>query len=82
MFDSAKKKDAESTALLDQEAAAKFLGVAVNWLEKRRGPRGIAGGPPFVRLGGFVRYRKSDLEAYVKSLETVNQAAPDDAGGE
>ena len=76
-----KHKDSDAT-LLGQSEAAKFLGVAVNWLEKRRGPRGISGGPPFVRLGGFVRYRKSDLEAYVKGLETVNQSVDDDAGEE
>jgi len=66
------RPDAE---LLNQTDAAKFLGVAVNWLEKRRGPRGLSGGPPFVRLGGFVRYRRSDLQRYVDNLKSVEQAA-------
>lgn len=64
-----KQPDAE---LLNQKDAAKFLGVAPNWLEKRRGLRGIPGGPPFVRLGGFVRYKVSDLREYVDSLEVVD----------
>lgn len=77
--DAVKKQDIDSAALLSQVQAAEFLGVAVNWLEKRRGLRGIAGGPPFVRLGGFVRYRKSDLEEYVRGLETVIKAASENA---
>ena len=80
MLESAKKKDADSATLLNQTEAAKFLGVAVNWLEKRRGVRGLPGGPPFVRLGGFIRYRKADLEKYVRDLESVK--APEDAGEE
>lgn len=47
---------------VDTEAAARHIGLAVSTLEKMR----VTGdGPPFVKLGRAVRYRISDLEAYL-----------------
>lgn len=59
---------AELPALLDQTAAAEFLGLSPRSLEAIR-HRG--GGPKFVKLGeglrARVRYRRADLEAWVNS---------------
>lgn len=49
-------------ALIDTGKAAHHLGLAQNTLEKMR-VRGD--GPQFVKLGRAIRYRVSDLEAYV-----------------
>lgn len=47
---------------VDTEEAARHLSLARNTLEKMR----VHGnGPQFVKLGRSVRYRISDLEAYV-----------------
>ena len=56
------------SALLSPAEAAKRLGVLPTWLEKSRGKNGLPGGPPYVRMGGFVRYRKDDLEEYIKNM--------------
>ena len=57
--------------LLDEKAAAKWLGVSVASLRRGRS-EGKTGGrtqmPPFVRVGGRVYYRRIDLEAWVSSL--------------
>lgn len=51
-----------NTLTVDTKGAAEQLGWAPNTLEKRR----VTGdGPPFVKLGRSVRYRVSDLEAYL-----------------
>ena len=57
----------EKTLLTAQEAA-ELLGVEVHWLEKRRGNKAIPNGPPYIRLGGFVSYRKEELKEYIKNL--------------
>ena len=56
------------SVLLSPKEAAEFLGVQIHWLEKRRGQRALRGGPPYVRMGGFVKYRRSDLEKYIENL--------------
>jgi hypothetical protein len=57
--------------LLDEKAAAAWLGVSVTFLRRGRS-EGKTGGrtqaPPFVRVGGRVYYRPSDLQAWVSSL--------------
>lgn len=40
-----------------------YLKISTSKLEKAR--MGLAEGPPFVRLGANVRYRKSDVDAWV-----------------
>ncbi|MEY8655214.1 helix-turn-helix transcriptional regulator [Brachybacterium paraconglomeratum] len=59
--------------LLTPPEAAELLGIApqtlANWRSMGKGPR-------FVRVGSrSVRYRLSDLLAYVESLETVAAVA-------
>jgi hypothetical protein len=58
--------------LLDDKAAASLLGVSASYLRKSRCEGAIANrtpAPPFVRVGGRVLYRRSDLEIWVASLE-------------
>jgi hypothetical protein len=52
--------------LVDQKDAAKFLRVTEKFLEARR-HRG--GGPPFVRVGRLVRYRKQSLLEWIAARE-------------
>jgi predicted DNA-binding transcriptional regulator AlpA len=51
-------------SLLNQKQAARVLGLSVRTLERHR----VAGtGPRWARLGRLVRYRQSDLTAWVDS---------------
>ena len=52
--------------LLSETAVAELFSLTTKFLQKRR----WLGLPPkFVKLGKAVRYRKSDIEAYIKSCE-------------
>jgi hypothetical protein len=56
-------------ALVNERAAARFLGLKSprslqNWRTKRIGP-------PFVKIGGCVRYEVSALENYVAAHRVV-----------
>ncbi|GFO62002.1 hypothetical protein GMST_43270 [Geomonas silvestris] len=54
--------------LLDTLEAAKLLATAEQTLRIWR----VQGkGPKFVKLGRAVRYRESDIAAFIKSLETT-----------
>ncbi len=46
---------------LDDKAAAKSLGMAVQTLRNWRCQRK---GPPYIRLGRSIRYQVKDIEAY------------------
>ena len=50
--------------LFKEEEAATFLSLRVATLRKWRWS---GTGPPFIKLGGAVRYRRSDLEAYIEA---------------
>jgi predicted DNA-binding transcriptional regulator AlpA len=61
--------------LLDEKRAAELLGVSLSSLRKSRceGQHGLRTAmPPFVRLGGRVLYKRSDLETWVQSLASYN----------
>ena len=49
--------------------AADFLDVKVTTLRKWRWS---GEGPPFIKLNGAVRYRRSDLEAYIEAQRRVS----------
>jgi predicted DNA-binding transcriptional regulator AlpA len=59
---------------VDTEGAATQIGLAVSTLEKLRVS---GGGPRFVKLGRAVRYRMTDLEAYLaeRVVESTSQRA-------
>ena len=56
------KTTADGAALLRETDAALLLSVPVPTL---RGWRQRGGGPPFVKMGSLVRYRRGDLDEYV-----------------
>lgn len=61
------------SVLLDNEAAARFLGVSETTLPRWR----WAGtGPAYLKVGRSVRYRRADLEAYLETRAVLprNQA--------
>lgn len=59
-------------ALLTEKAAAERLGLSTKTMQKWRW---TGGGPCFVKLGGAVRYRIVDLDAYV--AENVRDSTSD-----
>jgi excisionase family DNA binding protein len=59
--------------LLTQEQAAEYLGIPAGTLRVWRGKPGR--GPAFVKLGRHVRYRASDVEAWVDANVHRRQAA-------
>lgn len=60
-------------ALIDEEAAARFLNVGVRFLQKHRS---TGDGPPFVRVSTrCIRYRRSDLKSWSEDrLRTSTKA--------
>jgi excisionase family DNA binding protein len=58
--------------LISAAKAAEFLGISDNALAKMR----HAGeGPPFLKIGRRVRYRRSDLEVWLAARGYTNTAA-------
>jgi predicted DNA-binding transcriptional regulator AlpA len=55
---------ADNESLLTPKEAAQFLRLSLSWLAKAR-MRGD--GPPYVKPGRSVRYRKGDLVQWLKS---------------
>jgi excisionase family DNA binding protein len=59
--------------LWDDERTGEFLdvptGTLANWRYQRRGPR-------FVKVGRHVRYRRSDVEAWLEKNARESTAAP------
>ncbi|MCA1775205.1 MAG: helix-turn-helix domain-containing protein [Loktanella sp.] len=51
-------------ALMNQRAAADYLGVSTKWLER---DRWVGASIPYVKIGRSVRYRADDLAAYVEA---------------
>lgn len=63
-----------SESLIDEEEASAFLGHSVRTLQKWR-VRG--GGPRFVRISRrSIRYRRSDLLAWIEARVCANTSAP------
>lgn len=58
--------------LLDDREVARIIGRARSTLQKDR----VAGsGIPFVRVGRLVRYRQSDVDAYLASLRSLRSTS-------
>jgi predicted DNA-binding transcriptional regulator AlpA len=47
-------------------AAAAYLGMSEAWLLQKRQACDPAG-PPYIRLGGAIRYLAADLDAWIES---------------
>jgi predicted DNA-binding transcriptional regulator AlpA len=55
--------------LLTPKQAARLLNLSVSWLAKRR----LAGdGPPYVKLGGAVRYLEASLQQWMKNQQRMS----------
>lgn len=61
------------TPLLTTEEAAKVLGISKSSLAHRRSA-GLPS-PPFLRIGGSVRYRLQDIHTWVDEQITAQQTA-------
>jgi predicted DNA-binding transcriptional regulator AlpA len=48
--------------LLNEKKFHGDYGFSVSWQRKMRR---TGGGPPFVKIGRMVRYRRSDIESYI-----------------
>ena len=54
---------------LTPKQAARLLNLSVSWLAKRR----LAGdGPPYVKLGGAVRYAEASLQQWMKGQQRTS----------
>ena len=58
--------------LLDDKEVARIIGRARSTLQE---DRLVGGGIPFVRLGRLIRYRSSDVSAYLASLPTLSSTS-------
>jgi predicted DNA-binding transcriptional regulator AlpA len=58
-----------ASILLTPKQAARYLNLSVSWLAKRR----LAGdGPPYVKLGGAVRYAEGSLQQWMKGQQRTS----------
>ncbi|WP_109995148.1 helix-turn-helix domain-containing protein [Salinisphaera sp. LB1] len=65
---------------LTTRSAALYLGISESWLRQRRcyGPRhGEKPGPPYVKLGGAIRYRRTDLDLWLADQLVVTSTDPE-----
>ena len=60
---------ATAPILLTPKQAARRLNLSVSWLAKRR----LAGdGPPYIKLGGAVRYAETSLQQWMKGQQRTS----------
>jgi predicted DNA-binding transcriptional regulator AlpA len=55
--------------LLTAKQAARYLSISTKWLANQRWQ---GTGPRFLKVGGAVRYRQSDLDSYLAGCEASN----------
>ena len=66
---SAPDRPTTAPILLTPKQAARRLNLSVSWLAKRR----LAGdGPPYVKLGGAVRYVETSLQQWMKGQQRTS----------
>lgn len=65
--------------MLDRQPAAAYMGLSVPTLDRKR----VNGdGPPYVKIGSRVRYRRADLDAWLsKRVVTSTSEAEARLGG-
>jgi predicted DNA-binding transcriptional regulator AlpA len=62
-------RPATTPILLTPKQAARHLNLSVSWLAKRR----LAGdGPPYIKLGGAVRYAEPSLQQWMKGQQRTS----------
>ena len=65
--------DSATPLLVDERQAVAITGLSLSYFRKTRcdgAPGGRTQGPPFVRVGGRVFYRITDLQKWVDELST------------
>lgn len=69
----------EFADMLDRQPTADYLGLSVPTLDRKR----VNGdGPPYVKIGSRVRYRRADLDAWLtKRIVTSTSEAEARLGG-
>ncbi len=65
-----------SDNLVKEQDAATILGMSIAWLQRKRWE---GGGPPYVKFDRAVRYRESDLNAWIAARICKNTS---DQGGQ
>ncbi|MFN3700451.1 MAG: helix-turn-helix transcriptional regulator [Alphaproteobacteria bacterium] len=50
--------------LIPEPDAANILGVSISWMQRSRH---TGEGPPYVKIKHAVRYRESDIEAFIEA---------------
>ena len=68
----------EIAEILDERQVSRRYGLSKPWLRKARRERR---GPPFLKIGKMVRYRRQAVEAFL-AAHTVNTDDTDDDGKE
>ena len=62
-------RTASAPTLLTSKQAARRLNLSVSWLAKRR----LAGdGPPYIKLGGAIRYAENSLQQWMKGQQRTS----------
>ena len=56
----------DEVGVLTTKQAARYLSISTKWLANQRWQ---GTGPRFLKLGGAVRYRQADLDAYLARCE-------------
>lgn len=69
--------NASNEALFSQKEIANVLGISCAKLER---DRWSGGGIPYLKLGGFIRYRKSNVLNWIKKHEVLNSTSKYDGG--
>ena len=65
----APNRTATAPVLLTPKQAARYLNLSVSWLAKRR----LAGdGPPYIKLGGAIRYAEASLQQWMKGQQRIS----------
>ncbi|WP_422028812.1 helix-turn-helix transcriptional regulator [Roseovarius sp.] len=74
----ASEVDLDAHALLPPRQAARYLGLSESTLAKLRSRHARGRGPRYSKLGGSIRYRKTDLDAWIAENATRSPGqAPD-----
>jgi hypothetical protein len=54
------------SSILDEDGVLRNYSFKKAWLRKRRR---LGGGPPFLKIGRLVRYRREDIEEFLRSCK-------------
>ena len=68
-------KTLKGKAYWTEKELSERLNISLKWLQKMRT---VGGGPPFVRLGGSVRYK---IERILEWEDSVERQSTSDSGG-